>query len=190
MHLLTFWCNGWKFRNSLPISKSLRCGTTTQMQGRFWGVEKCSKTLPRTKGLHSNYRHREAPASLAAGRQPSQKYGDHRSLQRRITPARCQHACVSTARMAGTRSKNVQRKGAVGARERAEEAKAVGARCSTTSAFHKLPMRSKFLSIVSKRMCRSVCWKLESQLLNCSLFEVDTLASAAYCSMQAVQLPR
>ena len=27
--------------------------TTTQTQGRFWGVEKCSKTLPRTKGLHS-----------------------------------------------------------------------------------------------------------------------------------------
>ena len=28
--------------------------TTTQTQGRFWGVEKCSKTLPRTKGLHSS----------------------------------------------------------------------------------------------------------------------------------------
>ena len=60
VHLLTFWSNGWKFRNSLPISKSLRCGsapggaTTAQMQGRFWGVEKCSKTLPRTKGLHSS----------------------------------------------------------------------------------------------------------------------------------------
>ena len=27
MHLLTFWCNGWKFRNSLPMSKSLRCGS-------------------------------------------------------------------------------------------------------------------------------------------------------------------
>ena len=71
VHLLTFWCNGWKFRNSLPISKSLRCGsaqvaTTTQMQGRFWGVEKCSKTLPRTKGLHSSFRprFREDLASL------------------------------------------------------------------------------------------------------------------------------
>ena len=32
VHLLTFWSNGWKFRNSLPIS---------QTQGRFWGVEKC-----------------------------------------------------------------------------------------------------------------------------------------------------
>ena len=58
MHLLTFCVTVWKFRNSLPISKSLRCGsaqvaTTTQMQGRFWGFEKCSKTLPRTKGLHS-----------------------------------------------------------------------------------------------------------------------------------------
>ena len=31
--------------------------TTTQMQGRFWGVEKCSKTLPRTKGLHSTSCH-------------------------------------------------------------------------------------------------------------------------------------
>ena len=27
VHLLTFWTNGWKFRNSLPISKSLRCGS-------------------------------------------------------------------------------------------------------------------------------------------------------------------
>ena len=54
VHLLTFWINGWKFRNSLPISKSLRCGstqvvTTTQMQDWFWGVEKCSKTLPRQR---------------------------------------------------------------------------------------------------------------------------------------------
>ena len=27
VHLLTFWSNGWKFRNSLPISISLRCGS-------------------------------------------------------------------------------------------------------------------------------------------------------------------
>ena len=27
VHLLTVWSNGWKFRNSLPISKSVRCGS-------------------------------------------------------------------------------------------------------------------------------------------------------------------
>ena len=27
VHLLGFWSNGWKFRNSLPISKSLRYGS-------------------------------------------------------------------------------------------------------------------------------------------------------------------
>ena len=56
VHLLTFWSNGWKFRNSLPISKSLKCGSAqggNPKQGRFSGVEKCSKTLPRTKSLHS-----------------------------------------------------------------------------------------------------------------------------------------
>ena len=27
--------------------------TTSQIKGRFWGVENCSKTLPWTRGLHS-----------------------------------------------------------------------------------------------------------------------------------------
>ena len=58
VHLLTFWSNGWKFRNSLPFSKSLRCGSAQggnnhPNAGPVLGAEKCSKTLPRTKGLHS-----------------------------------------------------------------------------------------------------------------------------------------
>ena len=58
VHLLTFWCNGWTFRKSLPISKSLRCdqlkvATTTQMQGRFWGLKSARKRCRRTKGLHN-----------------------------------------------------------------------------------------------------------------------------------------
>ena len=42
VHLLTFWCKNWKFRNSLPNFEKfknveLKVATTTQMQGRFWG---------------------------------------------------------------------------------------------------------------------------------------------------------
>ena len=49
--------NGLKFRSGLPVAAILRCGsalaTTSQIKGRFWGVENCSKTLPWTRGLHS-----------------------------------------------------------------------------------------------------------------------------------------
>ena len=35
------------------------------MQGRFWGVEKCWKTLPRTKGLHSILKSMIDPSIMA-----------------------------------------------------------------------------------------------------------------------------
>ena len=87
--------------------------------------------------LQSNYRHRKAPASLAAAaavseiRRPPQLAASHHTS---TVPARLRFNSEDGWDEVEERAEEA---GAVGARERAEEAKAVGARRSTTSAFHK-----------------------------------------------------